>query len=174
MLAFLGYYNMFSSFCSSAQRTILKVYDAVRVALSPHYYIFFNGVDQPLRFSTVDLHAPGSAQPLWVYSQEANTFYEWPMHETDTINPHSLPILSLEIHDGDTVLHDLTEFVGTMRVHVRGDDKFSPSISHILGAWTLTSKIVLNPKLTGASISSSGESSSLELNSATFIRPEAE
>jgi hypothetical protein len=172
MLAFLGYYNTFSSFCSSAQSTILKIYHALRVAFSPPYYIFFNGVDHPLPFSAVDLHAPGSAQPLWVYSQEANTFYEWPVHETDTINPHSLPILSLEIKDGDDVLHDLTEFVGTMRVHVRGDDKFSPSISHILSAWTLTSKIVLNPKLTGASISSSGESSSLELKSTTFIRPE--
>jgi hypothetical protein len=96
------------------------------------------------------------------------------MHETDTISPHSLPLLSLEIQDGDIILHDLTEFVGTMRVHVRGDDKFSPSISHILSAWTLTSKVILNPKLTGSSISSSGESSSLELNSSTFIRPEAE
>jgi hypothetical protein len=94
------------------------------------------------------------------------------MHETDTISPHTLPILSLEIKDGDDVLHDLTEFVGTMRVHVRGDDKFSPSISHIMNAWTLTSKVVPHPRLTGASISSSGESSSLELNSTTFIRPE--
>lgn len=165
---------MFSAFCSSAKSTILKVYEAVRVALSPHYYIFFNGVDQPLAFTSVNLRAPGSAQPLWVYSQELNTFFEWPMHETDTINPHSLPILSLEIKDGDDVLYDLTDFVGTMRVHVRGDDKFSPSISHILGAWTLTSKIVLQPKLTGSSINSSGESSLIELNSVTFIRSEAE
>jgi len=153
---------------------MLKIYDAVRAALSPHYYIFFNGVDQPVAFTSVDLHAPGSAQPLWVYSQETNTFYEWPMHETDTISPHSLPVLSLEIQDGDTVLHDLTEFVGTMRVHVRGDDKFSPSISHILSAWTLTSKVVLNPKLSGSSINASADVTPIELNSTTLIRPEAE
>lgn len=96
------------------------------------------------------------------------------MHETDTISPHSLPILSLEIRDGDTVLHDLTEFIGTMRVHVRGDDKFSPSIVHILSAWTITSKIVLNPKLTGSSINTSAEITPIELDSTTFIRPEAE
>ena len=146
----------------------------MRVALSPHYYILFNGVDQPVAFSSVDLRAPGSAQPLWVYSPESNIFYEWPMHETDTINPHSLPLLSLEIKDGDTVLQDLTEFVGTMRVHVRGDDKFSPSISHILSAWALTSKIILNPKLTGSSITASGDIGSVELDSTTLIRPEAE
>lgn len=166
----LGYYNQFSSLCTTAERTMRKIYDAVRVALSPNYYIFFNGVEHPCK-TTVDLGAPGSAQPLWVYSPETNTFYEWPVHEADATEFKQPPILSLEIIDGE-VLHDLSEFVGNMQVHVRGDDEFYPSLSHIVNAWSLTSNIVLDPRLKGRMIDTDANITEVELNSPTLIRRE--
>jgi len=169
---FLGYYNQFSSLCTTAARTMRKIYDAVYVALSPSYYIFFNGVEHPCK-TTVDLRAPGSAQPLWIYCPDINTFYEWPMNEADMAEAQPLPILSLEIVDGE-VLHDLSEFVGSMQVRVRGDDEFYPSISHIVNAWSLNTNIILDPRLKGRMIDTDANISEVELNSATLIRKEAE
>ena len=148
-----------------------KIYDAVCVALSPTYYIFFNGVEHPCK-TTVDLRAPGSAQPLWVYSPELNRFFEWPMHPTDMAEFKPLPILSLEVLDGEDIVHDLSEFVGGMQVHVRGDDEFYPSISHIVNAWSLSSNIILNPRLKGRMIDTDANILDVELNSSTLIRRE--
>jgi hypothetical protein len=166
----LGYYNRFSSFCTNAKRTIRKIYDAVCVAVSPSYYIFFNGVEHPC--TNIDLHAPGSAQPLWLYSPEINTFYEWPMHETDAVVFKQLPILSLEILDGEDILHDLSDFVASIQVHVRGEDEFYPSLSHIVNAWSLNSKIILDPRLKGRMIDTEANILEVELNSPTLIRKE--
>jgi len=146
----------------------------VRTALAPKYYLFFNGVAQAYATTSVELNKPGSARPIWVYSPEANTFLEWPLHDTDTIQYHQLPILSLEIIDGEETVNDLSEFVGKIRVHVRGDDKFSPSISNIVSAWAISSKIVLDPRLKGRMIDTDAAISEVDLSSTMFVRPEME
>jgi hypothetical protein len=56
----------------------------------------------------------------------------------------SLPILSMTIVDEGRVIHDLTEFLESVRVFHR--NSAFPSIAHILGAWSLSSGIVLNIK----------------------------
>jgi hypothetical protein len=168
---FLGYYNQFSSLYTNAARTIRKVYDAVCLALSPTYYIFFSGVEYPCK-TTVNLSAFGSAQPLWVYSPEQNRFFEWPMHPADTVEFKQLPILSLEVLDGEDTVYDLSEFVGGVQVHVRGDCKFYPSLSHIVNAWSLSSNIILNPRLKGRMIDTDANIVDVELNSSTLIRME--
>jgi hypothetical protein len=145
-----------------------KVYEAVCASLSPKSYIFFNGVEHPCE-ATLYARRPGSAQPLWLYYPETNTFYEWP--QSDTLEFKQPPVLSLEILDGEDVVHDLSEFVGNMRVHVRGDE-FYPSLSHIVNAWSLNTNIVLNPNLKGRMIDADANITEVELNSPTLIRRE--
>ena len=49
----------------------------------------------------------------------------------------------MEILEEDSVMYDLTDFIGDIKVHTSGAVVF-PSIAHILGAWSLSSGIILD------------------------------
>jgi hypothetical protein len=85
---------------------------------------------------------------MWYYREDTRTFVQWSllynMDEAEKATESSeVPVLSLAITDGERIVHDLTEFMESVRIfHCR---EAVPSIAHILGAWSLSSRIVLNP-----------------------------
>ncbi len=113
-------------------------------------HIFFQGIASPYSSSTVHTRTRGSATPLWHYRADTKTFVEWSnqfqgMADAEAaLQQTSLPILSMTIVDGEEVIHDLTEFIGPIRVF-HSTPKVSPSIAHIIAAWSMSSGIVLHP-----------------------------
>jgi hypothetical protein len=85
--------------------------------------------------------------PDWYYLAESNTFVEWehatPLSSLTRVNSLQLPVLSMEIIEDDAVVYDLTEFIDNLKIHTLGDE-FFPSVAHILGAWSISSGIVLD------------------------------
>ena len=157
----LSYYNWLSSLCTTTTRTVQRFYDSVVKVFSPNIYTFFRDVEFPYPSSSISFQTHGSAYPAWLYSSDTFTFTEWP--EGDTTS--KLPVLSMEVVDGEEVLYDLTEFVNEINV-VREEDSTSfPSVGQILNAWTLSSKIVLDPKLRVTMITATAETVNTDLRS---------
>ena len=118
------------------------IWTAVADSYAVKSYVFFDEIAAPYLRTAVNLGAPSSALPLWSYSIETNTFVEW--GSGVDLKSVSLPFLSLAVVHKERVIHDLTDFVESIRVAHTNKTCF-PSIAHILGAWSLSSKIVLNP-----------------------------
>jgi len=72
----------------------------------------------------------------------------------------------------ERVVHDLTDFLENVEVFHANITMF-PSIAHILGAWSLSSKIVLNPEhnYTVDIITDTGDTLSVGAHSYAFFRP---
>ena len=126
-----------------------KVYSGVADALSEKVYVLFESISSPYRLSAVNISASSSAMPDWYYFPDTYSFVEWmpgstpkngPMVNGDTYN---LPILSMDILEGEDVVYDLTDFVSSVKVHTYSMDAL-PSIAHLLGAWSLHSHLVLD------------------------------
>lgn len=121
---------------------IKHIWTAVADSYAVKTYVFFDEISAPYSQNAVNVVAPSSALPLWSYNPETRTFVEW----SPGVDPKriSLPLLSLVVVDEEKIIHDLTDFVESIQVAHSNATRF-PSIAHILGAWSLSSKIVLNP-----------------------------
>ena len=113
-------------------------------AYSVKTHVLFDGIAAPYLNSAVNIGAPSSALPLWTYQEDTKSFVEWTLARPDTPKARQLPILSMSVVSEERVVHDITDFVDSLRVCHSNPDTF-PSIAHILGAWSLSSRIVLNP-----------------------------
>jgi hypothetical protein len=61
----------------------------------------------------------------------------------------SIPILSLEITDtSGNFLHDLTDFIESMKYIMLSSTYVKPTIGHIISVWQLNSKIILDESTT--------------------------
>jgi hypothetical protein len=138
-------YNYLAYAVGTCATTIHTLYTGVRNAFSVKTHILFEGISTPYDKVLVNTGAPSSAMPLWWYNKDETAFIEWsPLNDRDVKKGVSLPILSMTIVDEGRAIHDLTDFLETVRVfHTNG---VFPSIAHILGAWSLSSGIVLNTK----------------------------
>ena len=134
-------YNSVQNFVHVAVSNALYVYGSLIAAFSPKNYVCFEDLGTPYLQQTVSVER-SSAVPQWSYSEEKHIFTEW--GNTLELTPKSLPILSMSIVNENTVVHDISDFVETLRVRHSAKDTF-PSVAHILGAWSLTSGVVLNP-----------------------------
>ena len=157
----LSYYNWLSSLCTTTTRTVQRFYDSLVKAFSPNTYIFFRDVEFAYPSSSISFQTHGSAYPAWLYSADTLTFTEWP--EGD--KPSKLPVLSMEVVDEDEVIYDLTDFVNEINVIQLEDSTTFPSVGQILNAWTLSSKIVLDPKLRVSLITATAETVNMDLRS---------
>ena len=117
-----------------------KIYRAVRSVFVSENYIFFKNIDKPYLENKVNINSVRSADPAWLYDPEHHFFVEW---ATTAGSTRRLPILSLEIVD-ESVIYDLTDFIELIRVYSNGA---TPSIAHLVNAWSLSSELVLNPEL---------------------------
>jgi hypothetical protein len=117
-----------------------KVWIALEESLTGKGYIFFELNPAPYPELAVNEKASGSAEPEWVYDADQKIFTQY--GATGGKNK-PLPILSLEILYKDKVFYDLTDFAEMIRLRtVTGD--LAPCIPHILGAWSLSSGVVLD------------------------------
>ena len=108
--------------------------------LGPQNYVFFKGNPAPYRATMVNENASGSTPVDWYYNADKHVFLD----STDALLSHActLPILSAEIVLDGRAFYDLTDFAETVRVY--SDDERAPSIQHLIGAWGLSSGIVLD------------------------------
>lgn len=119
---------------------IKRFVSGVIEVLGPQNYVFFKGNPTPYRATVVNEKASGSTPVDWYYNPDKHIFLD----PTDALLHHvrPLPILSAEIVLDGRTFYDLTDFAETVRVY--SEDERAPSIQHLIGAWGLSSGIVLD------------------------------
>jgi hypothetical protein len=117
-----------------------KVWAALEESLTGKEYIFFELNPAPYAELAVNEKASGSARAEWLYDADQKVFTQYGAHGG---NNKPLPILSLEILYKEKVFYDLTDFAEMIRVRTTAGD-LAPCIPHILGAWSLSSGVVLD------------------------------
>jgi hypothetical protein len=140
----LRLYNSIDKTISSLAKTLCLVCRGISDALTPPVYLFFENIPTAYRLSSVKTYPTASASGQWYYLPEKKYFVQWDLGYYGNIgsdNLKSLPLLSMEIVYNNLTLHDLTDFIGDIKVY--SNDNTFPSIAHILGAWSLTSGIVV-------------------------------
>jgi hypothetical protein len=147
LLFLLGVYNYVDNALSDLKTFVKKLYRGVKDTFAPKVYYLFECLPAPYLTNSVNISASSSAVPDWYYLADTNTFVEWEHAESLSnlmrVNSLQLPVLSMEIVEGDAVVYDLTEFIENVKIHTLGDE-FFPSVAHILGAWSISSGIVLD------------------------------
>jgi hypothetical protein len=117
-----------------------RVWTALEEGLGDREYLFFELNPAPYSALAVNESASGSARAEWVYNADKRIFTEYGAAGGSN---KPLPILSLEVLYKEKVFYDLTDFAETIRVRTT-EGKLAPCIPHILGAWSLSSGIVLD------------------------------
>jgi len=150
-------YGAAHTFFETAYATATKIVNAVYNAFEPEYWVFFQSKMDPIPYKYVSLSAKGSLHAEWSYDATSLRFV--PLirgeHPTTTRSRAEgrlhVPILSLNIvskEDGDeAVLYDLTDFLDTVRVYYVDDEELrgaTPTISQLIGAWSISSGVVLD------------------------------
>jgi len=174
----LRLYNRIDNIISSFAKTLCLVCRGVSEGLSPSVYILFNHIPTPYRRSSVITHGPVTANVQWYYIPDKKYFVKWELgYSPDVIiNPEnlkSLPILSMEILNNNETVYDLTDFIGDIKVDSL--DNTFPSVAHILGAWSITSSVVVGPyeDFTARMIDTSANSIEVSVCNYDFLAVEA-
>ncbi len=136
-------FNLLSTIVGGCLENCKRAWSSLEESLSSKVYIFFNNNPSPYFIKSVNEKASGSATPEWIYDSATKTYTQYDSEDEDPGFNTPLPILSMEITYKDKVYYDLTEFIETIRVKADSED-MSPCISHLLGAWSLSSGIVLD------------------------------
>lgn len=148
LLFFLSLYNSLDTIFTQCNNFVGKLYMGIRDAFTEKLYYLLENVTIPLPVKSINISASSSAVPDWYYSLDKKQFIQWKFSTPISVllsyyNAYYLPILSMEILEEDSVIYDLTDFIGDIKVHTSGAVVF-PSIAHILGAWSLSSGIILD------------------------------
>jgi hypothetical protein len=141
LMFLLPLYNSIDTFIRGFYYECTQIWNALRSAIGPKSYIFFEDSGAPYWSVQVTPTASGSAKPEWVYLDDKRCFVEWGCTNSET-KAISLPILSLEIIEKDKVLYDLTEFLEHIQVY--SEKGVFPSILQLVGAWGLSSGIIVD------------------------------
>ena len=141
----LGVFNTLNSVFESMLGFVSRLVNAAKTVIGPQLYYCFYGYPIPLPILYFEASASSSAQYEWIYDAVSKYFFvpEEGVAAAKGKRGVTLPILSLEIVEGDDVLYDLTDFVEGVRVF-HGAEAAVPSVAHLLGAWSLSSGIVLD------------------------------
>jgi len=146
----LSTYNTITYIVDRLCFTTKKAYCALQDAFTPKTYILFSGHPTAYLESAVSVDASTSAKPLWYYTPENGHFVEYTdgssaqVLEKTSPSIHTLPVLSMEIVENSNVVYDLTDFAEAARVYNATSAVSSPSIAHIMSAWSASSGIVLS------------------------------
>jgi hypothetical protein len=151
LLWLLSVYNYIDSRVTGITESTLNLYIKIRDSFKERVYILFSSISTPYILPSVNLSASSSAMPEWYYFPDTHSFVEW-LPDIPVVNgpieggqTHNLPVLSMEILQGEDVICDLTNFIARVKVHTYSVDTL-PSIAHIIGAWSIHSKLVLDRK----------------------------
>lgn len=180
-LLFLRLYNQLHVLGGTCATNVVYLWKTLVNAYTIKTHIFFEGIASPYSKSEVNLGAPSSAVPLWHYRADTKTFVEWTRQfqgmadAEQALQMNQLPILSMAVVDDERVVHDLTDFVASIRVF-HSNPKTFPSVAHIIGAWSLSSSIVLNPSKNyfANSITSSADTIAMPINNDEYFNLEAQ
>jgi hypothetical protein len=175
-LLLLRIYNRAVNAATFCVTNAVYIWETLVNAYNVKINLFFEGIAAPYNQAAVNVGAPSSAVPRWYYRDDTKTFVEWTvnfqnMEDTEaTLKARSLPILSIGIVSDERLIHDLTDFAETIRVFHSNPETF-PSIAHILGAWSLSSRIVLNPadKYFATIITSAAETIAVPIDSMEYF-----
>jgi hypothetical protein len=149
-----------------------KLTDILIELSQPKFYGFFKGSTYPYLLRMAHLYATGSAKLEHVFSFDDRCFFPYIENDEFAIErpnerPTSFPLLSLELFDPteNKVHYDLTDFVESVKViHVKGSP--SPSIAHILAAWQLISRVIVDTtRFKARYINNDGDSQEVDLTS---------
>lgn len=147
-LLVLSLVNTLSKYLQILTNTCSRVVDAMRDGFGPQSYYCLESYTTPVKDTRVNTHSAGSAKCEWLYEVGSQRFIalgDYAVHANGGQRGRPLPILSMEIVDKDKTLYDLTEFLESVRVH-GASSATMPSLQHIIGAWGITSGVVLNRK----------------------------
>lgn len=150
-LLLLSLFNTISSLSGWAWTKTKEVSSAVASVFGPKLYLFFGQLPSPYPASSVVPYASGSAPATWLYDADSKAFHEWSGGKpvaTGTPYKASLPILSMELIENETAFYDLTDFLEDMIVYRERTSPAKttfPTVGQILGAWTLSSGVVVDP-----------------------------
>lgn len=140
LLYLIRFFNLVTNGLAYSFERCSKVWVALEESLTGKEYIFFELNPAPYAELAVNEKASGSARAEWLYDADQKVFTQY---GADSGNNKPLPILSLEILYKEKVFYDLTDFAEMIRVRTAAGD-LAPCIPHILGAWSLSSGIVLD------------------------------
>jgi len=117
-----------------------------------------------------------SIKTALMYNMSKNIFYPYhcyfSTYDICTIGLRSpIPILSLQIIDKHgEMLHDLTDFIESMRCVKLSPIHPSPSIGHIISVWQISSRIILDENEVSAEyINKSGDSIKTNIRNLTNL-----
>ena len=125
------------------------LYNKLQQVLSKKQYVFFQYISSPYNILDVNITTSSCAPPLWYYIPENKAFISCSLVASieDTLKSAKrgspLPILSMEVVENDQLVFDLTDFLSSIIVYPSTHNK-CPSVAHILSAWALSSKIILD------------------------------
>lgn len=148
-LCMLRMYNRAYMLFTLCTTNVVYIWRTLVNAYTENTHLFFDGISSPYSEADVTVGTPSSAVPLWYYKKDTRTFVEW-TETTQTVEDAQkmisrgvpLPILSMTIVKEGKDIHDLTDFMASIRVYHSNPDTF-PSVAHLLGAWSLSSRTVL-------------------------------
>jgi hypothetical protein len=145
----LRLYSRLSKGYDMLKDKLVQLYENAVFIFSDKVYVLFENNATPYLRSSVNTGAVSSALPQWYFHQDTKSFIYWKVGESpeksisDYLAYSQLPILSMGITKGDECLHDLDDFINSITVYKPEDADF-PSTPHLIGAWSLTSKIILD------------------------------
>ena len=149
VLCMLRFYNTLSKGYDTVKDKLVQAYEKAVFILSDKVYVLFENNATPYLRSSVNIGATSSALPQWYFNQDTKSFIYWKVGESpeksiyDYLGYDTLPILSMGITKGDECVHDLDDFINSLTVYKPEEADF-PSTAHLIGAWSLTSKIILD------------------------------
>ena len=149
LLLALGLYNRLNNGLADLVVTFNTLYRGICNIYKEKVYILFEKIGAPYLLENVNIGSPSSAYPQWYYDPSNHAFVHWALGSSvkgiiaTTSTIHKLPILSMEILDNDRIIHDLTDFIDKIDVYST-EQEHSPCIAHLIGAWSLSSEIVLD------------------------------
>ena len=158
----LWFINTYIKCCSRLTRIKESLHTAINTLTSDDIYMFLNNSVFPHDFKQ---YTKISIKCALMYNMSKNLFYPYNYYIVDNdicnIGLRSpIPILSLQIIDKHgEMMHDLTDFIESMRYIKLSPIHQSPSIGHIISVWQISSRIILDESEVSAEyINRSGDS----------------
>jgi hypothetical protein len=121
----------------------------VETLFLPRCYFFLKDSVYPYEFMLGSSWSKGAATPYLMYSADNRVFFPLlpnkSFSDMMTYPKSPIPILSLELIKNDgTPMYDLTDFIEPMRFIFINDNEAVPTLGHIISAWQLHKRVVLD------------------------------
>jgi len=133
--------NIIEFLYSQTERLCLTLQEA----FSKKSFVLF--ADIPFMYNNMHYTttSPLSAKPLWMYDPIQMKFTEYSTGTNETKKIYSIPVLSMELVENDSSIHDMTTFIEKLCIESTEGKQVFPSVAHIMRAWMFGTGVVLDP-----------------------------